>query len=193
MQAETHHALDAIKTAIELLRTHIGVEAGKGAADRAGGGKSIPQISGMIRKMPNLSCVEKNQLETQLGQLAELEDGMADQLEMIHLAEEEGDSDLVAEAEQALQQMAVLAGKRQIATLLSGEADSNNCFLEIHPGAGGTEAQDWAAMLFRMYSRWAEARGFKTELIEETAGEEAGIKSVTLTGYRRYCLWLDEN
>lgn len=179
MQAETHHALDAIKTAIELLRTHIGVEA---AQARLTALEAEIGSANFWDDQENAQSVmrEKNRLETQLAQLAELEDGMADQLEMIQLAEEEGDADLVAEAEQALQQMAVLAGKRQIATLLSGEADGNNCFLEIHPGAGGTEAQDWAAMLLRMYSRWAEARGFKTELIEETAGEEAGIKSVTL-------------
>ena len=73
-----------------------------------------------------------------------------------------------------------IAEKRQLESLLSGEADGNDCFVEIHAGAGGTEAQDWAQMLLRMYSRWCDTRGFKIEMIEESSGEEAGIKSVTI-------------
>ena len=76
--------------------------------------------------------------------------------------------------------MVTIAEKRQLESLLSGEADGNDCFLEVHAGAGGTEAQDWASMLVRMYSRWCERRGFKLEMIEESAGEEAGVKSVTM-------------
>ena len=109
------------------------------------------------------------------------------------LAEEENDVGLVNEAYGELTHLAEIAIKKQLESLLSGEADANNCFIEIHPGAGGTEAQDWAAMLLRMYSRWAEARGFKLQTIEESDGEEAGIKSATSAGCGPECLWMDEN
>lgn len=117
-----------------------------------------------------------------------LDQEVQDSLTLIELAEEEGDSDSLAEGEKALQQAARKIHKLEIESLLSGEADSNNCFIEIHPGAGGTESHDWASMLYRMYCRWAEARGYKLEIIEEQAGEEAGIKSATLkiSGHNAY-------
>ena len=87
---------------------------------------------------------------------------------------------MITEAVAAIAGLREIAAKKQLESLLSGEADGNNCFVEIHPGAGGTEAQDWASMMLRMYSRWAEARGFKIESIEESDGEEAGIKSATI-------------
>jgi peptide chain release factor 2 len=99
---------------------------------------------------------------------------------MIELAEAEGDAALVADAEAALARLKEEAGKRELESLLSGEADGNDAYLEIHPGAGGLEAQDWAEMLLRMYTRWAERHGFKVEWLEEQAGEGAGIKSATL-------------
>jgi len=99
---------------------------------------------------------------------------------MIELAEAEGDAALVADAEAALARLKEEAGKRELESLLSGEADGNDAYLEIHPGAGGLEAQDWAEMLLRMYTRWAERHGFKLEWLEEQAGEGAGIKSATL-------------
>ncbi|MGC6536073.1 MAG: peptide chain release factor 2 [Candidatus Puniceispirillaceae bacterium] len=179
MQAETQHAIDTIKAALGLLRTHIDV-----AAANARLADLLVQISAsdFWNDQDNAQKVmqEKNHLETALAGLAEIEDGLAEQLEMISLGEEENDSDIVAEAEAEIVKLAELAAKKQLESLLSGEADRNNCFLEIHPGAGGTEAQDWAAMLMRMYSRWAESRQFKLEVIEEAAGDEAGIKSVTL-------------
>ena len=179
MQAETQHAIDTIKAALGLLRTHIDV-----AAANARLADLLVQISAsdFWNDQDNAQKVmqEKNHLETALAGLAEIEDGLAEQLEMISLGEEENDSDIVAEAEAESVKLAELAAKKQLESLLSGEADRNNCFLEIHPGAGGTEAQDWAAMLMRMYSRWAESRQFKLEVIEEAAGDEAGIKSVTL-------------
>ena len=179
MQAETQHAIDTIKAALGLLRTHIDV-----AAANSRLADLLVQISAsdFWNDQDNAQKVmqEKNHLETALAGLAEIEDGLAEQLEMISLGEEENDSDIVAEAEAEIIKLAELAAKKQLESLLSGEADRNNCFLEIHPGAGGTEAQDWAAMLMRMYSRWAESRQFKLEVIEEAAGDEAGIKSVTL-------------
>ena len=106
----------------------------------------------------------------------EFEDGVA----LAELAEEEGDAEAMAEAQAGLESLRERLGRLQLESLLSGEADGNDCFLEIHAGAGGTESQDWAEMLLRMYTRWAEAHGFKLEWIEESPGEEAGLKSVTV-------------
>ncbi len=115
---------------------------------------------------------------------AELEDGVG----LIELGEEEGDDEVVAEAEAQLRALHELAAKRQLETLLGDEADGNDCYLEIHAGAGGTESQDWARMLIRMYDRWADRNDFKTALVEESPGEEAGLKSATLhvTGTNAY-------
>jgi peptide chain release factor 2 len=104
------------------------------------------------------------------------------------LGEEEGDTAIVAEAEAELGKIAEKLKKLELESLLSGEADGNDCFIEIHPGAGGTESQDWASMLLRMYMRWAEKAGFKMELVDEQSGEEAGIKSATIkvSGHNAY-------
>jgi len=104
------------------------------------------------------------------------------------MAEEEGDEQTVADAEESLRLTAKRIAKLEVESLLSGEADANNCFIEIHPGAGGTESHDWASMLYRMYLRWASDRGYKTEIIDEQAGEEAGIKSATIkvNGFNAY-------
>ncbi len=96
------------------------------------------------------------------------------------MAEAEKDGDMLAEAEAALVSVAAALRKLEIESLLSGEADANDCFLEINAGAGGTESQDWAEILLRMYTRWANRRGYRAELIDEVRGEEAGIKSATL-------------
>ena len=123
---------------------------------------------------------QRDELDVQLRSVRELETGVRENLELIALGEEEGDAEIVAQAEGALDDLRATAHRRQIETLLSGEADGNDCFLEVHAGAGGTESQDWAAMLLRMYSRWAERQKMKVETIEIHDGEEAGIKSATL-------------
>jgi len=123
---------------------------------------------------------ERTRLEQGLGEIDEIESGLADNLELLELAEAEGAGDVGEEAEAALKAIRARAAAAELQTLLSGEADANDCYLEIHAGAGGTEAQDWAEMLTRMYSRWAEAHGCKVEWLEESAGEEAGIKSATM-------------
>jgi peptide chain release factor 2 len=105
---------------------------------------------------------------------------LEEQLELIELGETEGDAGVVVEAEGKLEALRAVVAKRELESLLSGEADGNDCYLEVHAGAGGTEAQDWAEMLLRMYVRWAEAHGYKTEWLEESGGEEAGIKSATV-------------
>jgi peptide chain release factor 2 len=123
---------------------------------------------------------ERNRLDTAIGSYRKIAAELDDALGMIELAEAEGDQDLVAEAEKQLDALTAEVHKREIESLLSGEADANDCYIEIHAGAGGTEAQDWALMLTRMYVRWAEQHGFKTDWLEESPGEEAGLKSATL-------------
>ncbi len=123
---------------------------------------------------------EKNRLERQLAVIDALQLEMDDAIELLELGTAEGDDEIIDDAEASLTKLVAIAEKRQLESLLSGEADANDCFIEVHAGAGGTEAQDWALMLMRMYSRWSEARGFKLQIIEESAGEEAGIKSVTM-------------
>jgi peptide chain release factor 2 len=123
---------------------------------------------------------ERQQLEESIQSYAALESALKDNVELIALGDEEGDAEIVAEAERALGALVKVAQKREVEALLSGEADGNDAYLEVHAGAGGTESQDWAQMLSRMYLRWAEDRRFKTELIESSPGEEAGIKSATI-------------
>src|SRR5947209_19592836 len=99
---------------------------------------------------------------------------------MIELGEAEKDQKTVGDAEAALRKLKTEVARRELEALLSGEADANDSFLEVHAGAGGTESQDWAQMLLRMYTRWAEQHGYKVEYLEETPGEEAGLKSATV-------------
>jgi peptide chain release factor 2 len=131
---------------------------------------------------------QRQDLDTRISAIERLERVAEESAELIELGEAEGDAAIVAEAERALREVRAEAAKRELETLLSGEADGNDAFLEIHAGAGGTESQDWTQMLTRMYVRWAEAHGFKVEVIEEHAGDEAGLKSATLklTGENAY-------
>ena len=179
MQAETHHALDAIKQSIELLKKHVNLEAALLRISKIEQSSTEVNFWSDQKKAQNLMR-EKTMLETRIQSIDELENCLNEQLEMLKLAKEEQDNELIKETEEAVQNLAIVAGKKQIETLLSGEADKNNCFVEIHSGAGGTEAQDWAAMLYRMYTRWAEQKGFRFEVIDEADGDEAGIKSATI-------------
>jgi peptide chain release factor 2 len=123
---------------------------------------------------------ERTQLEDNLNSIVRIEQELDDNVTMIELGEDEGDSKVVAEAEEALKKLKTEVSRAELAALLSGEADSNDSYLEVHAGAGGTESQDWAGMLIRMYTRWAEQHRYKVEWIEETEGEGAGIKSATV-------------
>ena len=122
----------------------------------------------------------RTHLERAIGRVREIATALADGVEMIELGEAEGDEEVIADAEAALRKLSDEAGKAELESLLSGEADINDCYLEIHAGAGGTESQDWAEMLVRMYTRWAEQHHYNVEWIEESPGEEAGIKSAAL-------------
>jgi peptide chain release factor 2 len=123
---------------------------------------------------------ERRKLEEAITATRAIEEELRNTVELVELAEAEGDAALEAEGVAALAELAERAERDKVEALLSGEADANNAFIEINAGAGGTESQDWAEMLFRMYQRWAERRGFRTELIDAHAGEQAGIKSATL-------------
>ena len=123
---------------------------------------------------------ERRRLDEAITAVRAIEAELADTVELMDMAEAEGDGAMVDDGVAALATLAVRAERDKIAALLGGEADANNSYIEVNAGAGGTESQDWAEMLQRMYSRWAERRGMKVELIDHHAGEQAGIKSATL-------------
>ena len=131
---------------------------------------------------------ERNRLQTEIGNYDKLVQEFDENVELIGLAEAEDDKEILSEAEDALRALAETARKLELEAMLSGEADPNDCFIEIHAGAGGTESQDWASMLRRLYLRWSESRGFKVEMVEESLGEEAGIKTgvVKIVGPNAY-------
>jgi peptide chain release factor 2 len=138
---------------------------------------------------------ERTALDDNLTALSRIDQELDDQVTMIELGEAEKDQKVVAEAEASLRKLKAEVLRRQLEALLSGEADRNDSYLEVHAGAGGTESQDWASMLLRMYTRWAEQHGFKVDYIEETQGEEAGIKSATveIKGHNAYGWLKTEN
>jgi peptide chain release factor 2 len=138
---------------------------------------------------------ERNALDDQLTAITRIERELDDQITMIELGESEKDTQVVTEAENALRRLKAEAARRELEALLSGEADHNDSYLEVHAGAGGTESQDWASMLMRMYTRWAEQHGYKVEWIEETEGEGAGVKSATIRvkGHNAYGWLKTEN
>ncbi|MBP5856140.1 peptide chain release factor 2 [Marivibrio halodurans] len=187
MRAETQAVVDELRQSLTLLRRHLDWDASN---------KRLMELNARVEDPTLWDDPEEAQkvmreraaLDSSIGGYKALEKGLDDNLELIELAEAEGDEDVLAEAESALAALKAHAAKLEIESLLSGEADGNNCFLEVHAGAGGTESQDWASMLLRMYYRWAEKKGYKIELIEESPGEEAGIKSTTLkiAGHNAY-------
>ena len=123
---------------------------------------------------------ERSKLESAFDNIASISSDLSDNLELAELADMDGDSALLDAAAQALRSVQAKAAQAELEALLSGEADGNDCFVEVHPGAGGTEAQDWAEMVLRMYTRWANAHNMKVEVIEQQSGDEAGIKSATI-------------
>lgn len=123
---------------------------------------------------------ERNTLAARIDAVKSLQNELADHIGLIEMGEMEGDAGIVAESEKALGALREVAAKRELESLLSGEADGYGAYLEINAGAGGTEAQDWASMLLRMYTRWAEQHDYKVDLLDQSDGEEAGIKSATI-------------
>ncbi len=131
---------------------------------------------------------ERTILDDRITSFKGLQRDLDDNVEMLELAEMEGDDEIAAEAEKNLQKLEKRARELELESLLSGEADPNDCYLEINSGAGGTEAQDWVQIMLRMYLRWADSRGYKTDILDEHSGEEAGLKSVTvqIKGHNAY-------
>jgi peptide chain release factor 2 len=123
---------------------------------------------------------ERQELDDSINAINAIERSVSDNVELISLGEDEGDESIISEAEDAIRATMIEIRRRQVESLLSGEADKNDAYLEIHAGAGGTESQDWASILLRMYTRWAERKRMKVELLEYHDGEEAGLKSATI-------------
>jgi peptide chain release factor 2 len=138
---------------------------------------------------------ERDALEDQLAAIGRIEQELDDQVMLTELGESEKDEGTIADADAALKRLKAEVARRELEALLSGEADANDCFLEVHAGAGGTESQDWAQMLLRMYVRWAEQHGYKVDWLEESEGDGAGIKSATvqIKGHNAYGWLKSEN
>ncbi|MEC8098973.1 MAG: peptide chain release factor 2 [Pseudomonadota bacterium] len=187
MRAETTDFVDRIKQSIELLRRHLDWEQALRRLDELNKSAEDLELWNNPDRAQTL-MQERTRLENAINACRALETELTENVEMIELGEAESDSDIVAECEAALEALQQRAERMEIETLLSGEADANDAFIEVHAGAGGTESQDWASMLLRMYMRWAEKKGFKVTLIEQTDGEEAGIKSATveIKGHNAY-------
>ncbi|WP_193178389.1 peptide chain release factor 2 [Oricola nitratireducens] len=179
MRAETATLVDDIKQAISLLRRHLDWEQSLKRLDYLNSRAEDPDLWNNADEAQKL-MQERQRLEEMVTAIRTYDQTLEDSVELIAMGEEEDDQETIAEAEQAIRDLQGAIDKRSVEALLSGEADGNDTFIEIHSGAGGTESQDWASMLLRMYTRWAERRGFKVEVVEYQAGEEAGIKSATL-------------
>ncbi|MEH0072838.1 peptide chain release factor 2 [Pannonibacter sp. Pt2-lr] len=179
MRAEMEGIVDEIKQAISLLRRHLDWDHALVRLDELNALSEDPTLWNDPSKAQKLMR-ERQQLEDGITGVRRLESELADNIELIELGTADGDKDVVEEAETAMRGLKAEVMKLQMASLLSGEADGNDTYMEINSGAGGTESQDWASMLLRMYRRWAERNGFKVELLEYHDGEEAGIKSATL-------------
>ncbi|WP_139189426.1 MULTISPECIES: peptide chain release factor 2 [Thalassobaculum] len=187
MRAETTQTLDEIKQSIELLRRHLDWDV---ALTRLSELDALTQDQSLWDDPDRAQKLmqERTRLEKQIADVKALDQTVEDAVMLIELGEAEGDDATIAEAEKELEAVRVKAEKMQIESMLSGEADGLDAYLEVHAGAGGTEAQDWAEMLLRMYTRWAERQGYKIEWLEESAGEEAGLKSATIkiSGHNAY-------
>ncbi|MGZ8408186.1 MAG: peptide chain release factor 2 [Caulobacteraceae bacterium] len=179
MRAEVESVVQETKESLERLRRHLDYEV---AVDRLAELTKRAEDSELWSNPEQAQGVmrERTRLEQRVGSYDALLRGLDENLELLELGEAEKDAEVVRDAEEALAMLRQEAGRAEIRSLLSGEADANDCYLEIHAGAGGTEAQDWAEMLLRMYIRWAERRGYGVQWIEESGGEEAGIKSTTI-------------
>ncbi|MDJ0930764.1 peptide chain release factor 2 [Breoghania sp.] len=179
MRPETQAIVEEIKQALSLLRRHLNWDRAISRLDELNTVAEGPDFWNDPTKARKLMR-ERQYLEENIGAVRRMETKLSDNLELIELGEMEDDASVIEEAEEAIRALRLEGDRRQAETLLSGEADGNDSYVEIHAGAGGTESQDWASMLLRMYLRWAEKRGYKTEVLEVHDGEEAGIKSATI-------------
>ncbi|MBY0335071.1 MAG: peptide chain release factor 2 [Acetobacteraceae bacterium] len=179
MRADATQLHEQITASVSLLRRHLDWDAATARLDELNARAEDPSLWNDAAAAQKVMR-ERNRLAEQIEGVRKLEQGVADALELIELAEAEGDDATVEAAVADLVTYAEEAKRREIESLLSGEADSNDAYLEVNAGAGGTEAQDWAEMLLRMYVRWAEKRGYKVTVTERSDGEQAGVKSATI-------------
>ncbi|WP_183438028.1 peptide chain release factor 2 [Methylobacterium sp. R2-1] len=179
MRAEIEQASDAAKQSIGLLRRHLDWDTVDKRLAELNAASENPDLWNDPEAAQKVMR-ERQELDEAVTAIKKLEQDLEDAATLIELGEMEGDQASINEGEAAIKAVEKEAASRQVETLLSGEADGFDTYLEVHAGAGGTESQDWANMLQRMYARWAERRKFKVEIVEMTDGEEAGIKGATL-------------
>ena len=179
MRAEGQANIERIQAALALVRQSLDWDHALRRLDELDARVQDPKLWDDPKQAQAITQ-EQKRLETAIGTVREIEAEMSDAIEFVEMGEDEGDEEIVQDGLASLASLADRADRDKVQALLSGEADANDTYLEIHAGAGGTESQDWAEMLFRMYGRWAERRGFKVETVEYQAGEQAGIKAATL-------------
>ena len=179
MRAEGQAHIDRIEAALALVRKFLGWERALRRLDELNARVEDPKLWDNPKDAEAVMR-ERRRLEAAVGTVNGIGQEMADAVEFIEMGEAEGDAAIVDEGHASLKALADRADADKVQALLAGEADANDAYLEVHAGAGGTESQDWAEMLQRMYSRWAERHGYKVDLVDYHAGEQAGIKSATL-------------
>ena len=179
MRAAGQAHIDRIEAALALVRQSLDWDRALRRLDELNARVEDPTLWDNPKQAEEVMR-ERRRLESAIGTVNQISAEMADAVEFVELGEAEGDEAVVTDGLDSLAKLAERADADKVQALLGGEADPNDTYLEIHAGAGGTESQDWAEMLFRMYGRWAERRGFKVETVEYQAGEQAGIKSATL-------------
>ncbi|MCJ2082886.1 peptide chain release factor 2 [Methylobacterium sp. J-090] len=179
MRAEIEQLSDAAKQSIGLLRRHLDWDTVEKRLAELNAASEDPALWNDAEAAQTVMR-ERTQLDEAVTSIKRLSQDLEDAATLIELGEMEGDQDIVLEGENGVRAVEAEAARRQIETLLSGEADGFDTYLEVHSGAGGTESQDWANMLQRMYGRWAERRKYKVEIVEWSDGDEAGIKGATL-------------
>ncbi|WP_336288513.1 peptide chain release factor 2 [Bartonella sp. CB60] len=179
MRAEIETLVDEIQQAIKLLRGHLDWDQSLKRLEYLNQKVEDPTLWDNAQQAQDMMR-ERQRLEDSMNGIRLFTNTLEECIELIAMGEEESDAEIITDAENAIRDLKSEIDKRQIDVLLSGEADSNDTYLEVHAGAGGTESQDWAAMLLRMYTRWAEQHKMKVEILEIHDGEEAGIKSATI-------------
>ena len=179
MRAEGQAHIDRIEAALALVKKSLDWERALRRLDELEARVQDPNLWNDPKQAQAISREHKT-LKDAVATVNEISAEMSDAVEFVEMGDAEGDDDIVADGLSSLKALADRADRDKVQALLAGEADGNDTYLEIHAGAGGTESQDWAEMLLRMYARWAERRGFKVETVEYGAGDQAGIKSATL-------------
>ncbi len=187
VRAEIQNSVTKIEKSIDLLKQRLDWDTAPHRLEEFDAMIEDPTLWDDPEKAQKLMR-ERQTLMDAVATAKSIAQEMQDNIDMIELGEMEDDQEVITEAEEALQALEIKAAEKELEALLDGEADSNDTFLEINSGAGGTESCDWASMLARMYVRWAEKKGYKVELQSESAGEEAGIKSAAykISGHNAY-------